>query len=316
MAMTRRLSVGIVGLGRRWQRYRPALLRLRRRFAVRAVFDPLSSRAEAAARHLSCTAAGGCLELLERPDVEAVLLIDRPWFGLWPLHRACALGKPVFCALPLAADDGHAEQLRTEVAAAGLPVLMAYPLACAPALDSLRGLLAGPLGPARLVRADCALRSRPGRRLALLQTGAASSLAAACADLLGTPPVRVSACAAEQGDLVAVLLEGPEGRTAQINLWTAPVVSPHCRIEVVAQQGTATARLPGRLRWGDADGQHAERRPCPPAEDTLLERFAHALDTGQPPRPSFEDDFRSLAWLRAARQSQDEGRPVSLSPAA
>jgi predicted dehydrogenase len=302
--MAKRLGVGIVGLGRRWQRYRQALLLMRSRLDVRATYDPLTCRAESAAKLFDCTATGGCAELLERPDVEALLLLDRRWFGLWPLQRACALGKPVFCAIPLAADDAHADRLRAGVEAARLPVLMACPLTCAPALDSLRSLLADSLGPPRLVRADCALRAPTDRSPPLLQTTTASALLRVCADLLGSPPTRVQASIADNGEAVSLLLEHGEGRVAQIHLCRGPAVRPACRIDVLTPRGTARARLPGRLCWRDADIQYAERRPCPAAEDALLEGFVQALASGQTPRPSFEDAYRCLSWLRAALSPQ------------
>ena len=44
--MATRLGVGIIGVGRRWPRYRAALRALRSHFAVRAVCDQRPGRAE------------------------------------------------------------------------------------------------------------------------------------------------------------------------------------------------------------------------------------------------------------------------------
>jgi predicted dehydrogenase len=298
--MTRGHKVGIIGLGRRWQRYRSALLLLRREFKVRAVYDPISHRAVAAAKLFSCDAAGGCSDLLERDDVEAVLLLDHRWFGLWPLQRACALGKAVFCTVPLAADDADAETLQSAVEASRLPVLMAHPLACAPALDRLRNLVGTTLGPARLVRADFSYRLYPRSRPNLLRTAAAAALVDLCVDLLGGPPTRVTALASESGEAVTVLQEHGEGRAAQINLWAGLAVSSGCRVEVIGPQGAAKASGLSRLSWRDQDGQYAERLRHAPTEDDLLLRFAQALHNGQQPQPGFADAFRSLTWLRCA----------------
>src|SRR5438270_187051 len=120
--MSTRLRVGVIGLGRRWRRYRRALEALRKRVTVRAVCDQVARRAEAEARRLGCAAAAGPVDLLERDDVDAALLLGRQWFGLWPLEHACRVGKPVFCAVPLTADEEHADDLRRRVADAGLPV--------------------------------------------------------------------------------------------------------------------------------------------------------------------------------------------------
>jgi predicted dehydrogenase len=313
--MTRRLGVGIIGLGRRWQRYRLALQRQRQRFAVRAVYDPVSYRAEAAAKHLGCAATGGCVELLERRDVEAVLILGRPWFGLWPLQQACAVSKPVLCAVPLAADDANADSLRAAVEASHLPLFMAHPLACASVLEGLGRLLAERLGPARLVRAEWAFAGSAAQEHGLLKTTAVGALLMACADLFGSPPTRVSALAAESAEVVSLLLDHGDGRTAQVNLWCGPAVMAACRIGVITPQGSATAELPFRLCWRDGDGLHTERRACRPAEDAHLEQFAESWHNKQPPQPTFEDAYRCLTWLRAAWQSQAEGRPVVLASA-
>src|SRR5947209_5387497 len=50
--MPTRLGLGIIGLGRRWRRWRPALAAVAGEAAVRAVCDPSAARAERAARLL------------------------------------------------------------------------------------------------------------------------------------------------------------------------------------------------------------------------------------------------------------------------
>src|SRR5258708_32856776 len=122
--MPLRLRVGVIGLGRAWRRYLPALHWLRDRFDVRCVYDQRPRRCETTARNLGCGIAAGVVDLLERPEVEALLLLGRAWFGLWPVAQACRLGKPVFCAPSLVHDEPHADGLRATVAAGSTPVLM------------------------------------------------------------------------------------------------------------------------------------------------------------------------------------------------
>jgi predicted dehydrogenase len=314
--MARRLRVGIIGLGRRWRRYRLVLARLGDDFQVRAVCDHVALRAEAEARALGCAAAAGPVDLLGREDVEAVLVLDRQWFGLWPLECACAAGKPVLCAVPLADDDAHADELAVRVRDRGLPVLMAHPLSCAPALDRLRELLADGLGPARVARADLTLPAprRPGADL--LGGGTAAVLLARCGALLGDAPAGVSVIGGQAAGLVTLVADYPGGRVAQVSVWTGPAAVGACRLEAAGAKGTAVARLPRRVRWRDAAGQHAELLPGLPAEEVLLRQFAEALAAGRPPRPGFEEAYEALAWQRAAWRSRSEGRRVALGPAA
>src|SRR5262245_16621109 len=98
-----KLRVGIIGLGKRWRRYRPALRALRDHFAIQAIYDAVHQAALHVAQRLGCAATSGVIELLERKDIDAILLLDAAWQGLWPLEAACRFGKTVFCAVPLEA---------------------------------------------------------------------------------------------------------------------------------------------------------------------------------------------------------------------
>src|SRR3954467_4093281 len=82
-----RLRVGIVGLGRLWEaRHKPALIRLRDRFQVTALYDQVLRRAEIEAAQLGCAAVEGLTALIERPDVDVVYLLTPQWFGLHPIE--------------------------------------------------------------------------------------------------------------------------------------------------------------------------------------------------------------------------------------
>ena len=306
--MPLRARVGIIGLGRRWRRYRPALSDLRKRLLVRAVYDQRPARAERVARELSCAAAAGPTDLLERDDVEAVLLFDPQWFGLWPLEQAARLGKPVFCAVSPSHDDAHADEVRRRVQAASLPVMATLTPSLCPAVTRLRDMLTPRLGPARLVRCDwCGPSSSPTPAPGLR---AVPALLHICAELLGGEPANVWMTAAEGARFAEVLLEFPGGRAAQLNLWAGPRRA--CRIQAVTDDADLVAGLPYTLRWRRGEGSHtfrASRRPLP---RLLLERFLDALAAGAPPEPDFGDAYRALLWTRAARRSLAEGRRIEL----
>ncbi len=305
-----RLRVGVIGLGRLWKRYRPLLARLREHVEVRAVCDQVLHRAEFVAQQFNCAAAIGPVELLERPDVEAVLLLDAQWYGLWPLEHACRVNKPVLCVPSPASDETHADALHQQIQSCNLPVLMALSPLLASATRQLRELLTHRLGQARLVRADRSVG--PHANGDLLAKDSVLPLLAACAWLLDDVPRSVWTLDGERASFVTVMLRFGCDRLAQVNLWTATAGRTPPRFEVVAEAGTATAELPRQLRWRDADGQHAQRLPLRSAEQSSLERFILALRAGQPLRPSFEDAYQALSWLRAALQSRSEGKCISL----
>jgi myo-inositol 2-dehydrogenase/D-chiro-inositol 1-dehydrogenase len=313
--MAKPLHIGVIGLGPRWQKhYKPALLALRGRFHVAAVCDQVYHRALVEAKALGCRATPGPTALLEDDGLEAVLLLGTQWFRLWPLERACRLGKPVFCGSALELDEAHADALQRQVQESKLPVLMALTPRFAPATARLRELLDHQLGPARLLTCDCRVpASRPpaggGPDEALLGT-AGIALVDWCTGLMGSEPIAVRGTEVASAGFASLLLEFPGGRAAQITRRRAPATPTVLRLEVVAERGTAVVELPGRVAWTSTDGRHVHRlaRQRPLAQE-LLERFHPVVREGLAPKPSFDDAHRALSWLRAAlkERMKDEG---------
>lgn len=307
--MTKSVRVGVIGLGSRWRRrYLPALLALRDRFRVSAVHGQVEQQALAEARRLGCAAVRGLTPLLESDDVEAVLLLDPQWYGLWPIELACRLGKPVFCAAGLLADEAHADALHQRIQESRLPVMVELLPRLAPVTARLRELLAERLGPARMIVAAC---GRGAAGPGLLGEGG-PALLDWCATVMGGPPVGVQAMAAKAA--VSMSLEFADGQTAQITGQQAACVPP--LLHVIAERGSATVELPNRLRWQDKEGRHTLTLRQPQASGRmLLERFHQMLQQGTAAEPGWEDAYRALGWLRAAAASLVEGkRSISSSP--
>jgi predicted dehydrogenase len=300
------MQLGIIGLGRHWQtRYKPALRALRDRFQVRLVCDEVQQRALAEARRLGCAAAVGPTELLHSDAVEAVLLADAQWFGLWPLELACRLGKPVLCGDDLLAEEPDLDRLQRQVRESGLAAMAGLAPRHAPVTARLLDLLAGALGPARGVSCDFFLPPRPAVPLALLDW---------CREVLDAEPVSVLAAGTDDGRFTSLLLEFPDDRRAQLTGWRAGAAGHAPRLRVVTERGWAAADLDGRLRWADADGRHSHT-PCggPSAEAVLLDAFLHAVGSGQAPRPSLADACRLRTWLGAAERSRSEGARAAIA---
>ena len=168
--MAARLQVGIIGLGPRWRKhYQPALRSLREHFEVRALCDQVGQRAGQEAKELGCAAVAGPAALLEREDVQAVLLLDRQWFGLWPLSLACRRHKPLFCARSVELDAAHADALLQEGRDSGVPVVFEMGPQATALTARLREILNAEIGAAQLVLCDdvspgeTAERGRGGR---------------------------------------------------------------------------------------------------------------------------------------------------------
>jgi predicted dehydrogenase len=306
--MPNRLRVGVIGLVRRWERYRLALTEPGSPLRVRAIYDPSARRTARVARQLQCEAADGTESLLDHPKIDAVLLLDSPWHGLWSLERACQAGKPIFCAAPLTCDEGHAHELGQHFHEHSFPVMTAFATGLAPAVGRLRVLLDKHLGPVRTISCIGSI-GRHATGETLLASGVLLPALHLCGELLAAAPTTVWAAAPAGSGVVNLTFAFPDGRAALVVLTAG--ASAGWRIAVTAEKGTAEASLPRRLRWRDAAGEHALRLPPQRTPQDLLHCFAESVRSGQPLRPSFEDACRALAWLRAARRSHAEGRAVA-----
>jgi predicted dehydrogenase len=295
--MVERLRVGIIGLGRRWRtRYRPALAALRDRYAVRAVTDPCASRAAAAARELGCTPAPGVLSLLES-DLDAVLLLGRPWYRLWPLEQACRLGRPAYLGTSLADDDERADALVQQARVANLPVMPELLPRLAPVTERLRALVPK-IGP---LRSLVCTAERPGPGDAAGARAAGLALLDWCAGFFDRPPTALRGLGEPVAGHAGWLAEfgGPVARVAT---WPGGGRRGAVRLRAVGERGTAEAVLPRRLRWRRGAARHALDLPAGrPLVQVALERFHAALAAGQTPTPGLDDAYQALAWLRAAR---------------
>jgi predicted dehydrogenase len=323
--MKKILRLGIIGLGRRWyKRYLPALLRLRSSFRISVLCDQRQERAVREAKRLACDAAAGPTQLLEREDVDAVLLLDRQWFGLWPLERACQVGKPVFCSCSLAWDDAHADALYRQVRESGLPVIMEMMPRFAPAAARLRNLFETDLGAPQLLLCDVVCKQAicplQGARMpevspvAGLFGGSSIPLLDWCTGLLGDEPLTFSARSLEAAGFSSLFLEFSGGRGVQLTRRRGKVDRPTLRLEVLAERGSALVDLPYRLSWTTADGFHSHKlRGQPPPAQLILEHFRDVVQGKATPHPTLDDAYRVLRWLRVAARSRDEGRLLTVS---
>jgi predicted dehydrogenase len=312
------LGIGVIGLGPVWERTLPVLNKLRHQLEVHAVYDQSAQVVEETAHRIGCSPSAGTVELLEREEVKAVLLLDPQWFGLWPLRQASRLGKPVFVA-PSLLHETDVDSLGPVVQQSRLPVMVGSKLLQSPALVRLRHLLAQHLGGLRSLRVDRRLRHLPASvrkqdNRHLLGCQSMLGMLNICAAVFASAPVSIWAMEAEHSPLATVLLEFGPDRVAQLNLWIDRFRPPGWRIDAVADQGHAEARLPRLLTYFDKTGSHRQHWRRQPIRRVLLQRFAQAVQSGQGLQPGFDNAYQSLLWWRAARRSQQQGGRVFLTP--
>jgi predicted dehydrogenase len=287
------IGVGVVGLGRRWRRYAPALAALRQRFRVRAVCDPLRLRAEREAKALGCRVAAGTADLLESADVEAVVLLGAGWQRLWPLELAARRGKPVLCAANLDTDLDAVGRLENSSA----PLVLATPLRLAPVTGWLREAVKEQLGPIRMLLAEVCTPRRPRAMSALAALGVGTALLEWCRSFVDGEPDESVAWISPAGTCGSLHLSYPEGRTVSLR---GGVTSgrPRLRVTVEAERGRAELTFPRRVAWSTPQGLMRLRLDAPAVgEKALLEHFAEVVRERKPPEPGLDIAIRALRHL-------------------
>jgi predicted dehydrogenase len=267
---------------------------------VSALCDQVQSTARREANRWGCDTAAGPTELLERPDVDALLLVDRQWFGLWPLEVACRLGKPVFCrAALLLKHEPHPDCLVKQVQQSGLRVMVGLPMP-RPVILARLELCAGQVGAPRLLLGSLFTR----RRASLNMLG---PLLSWCAALLGDAPEQFLATAAPGGEVANLLLDYGNGLAAQLTVGRLLAGPRSWQLQLVGERGCAVIE-PGQLRWQTSDGPACQALPrCRRGPRVFLEAFHEALATDQVPQPGLTTGLRLCNWLCLAGRSLAEG---------
>ncbi|MFO0879326.1 MAG: Gfo/Idh/MocA family oxidoreductase [Gemmataceae bacterium] len=302
--MAGRLRIGVIGLGRRWARYRQVLAALGRDVRVTALHDSAAARGEAEARDLEADFVPGITDLIERDDVDALLVPGGNWLGLWPVSQAVVVGKPVLCSVSPAEDPAQLAALReaAHVHVALWPALLV-------ALEALAEQAQESIGQPLFLQGTL-VRHGDGD---LLATSAALALLRACADRFESDPRRISVqTGPATADVLSLLLNFADDRVAQLTFWGSPAARSRCRLHVEAESGSATVELPRRIEWNDLAGRHTLQLPGGLAEGLLVDRFVQALRDGEPAQTGMAWACEAIDWLRAARQSRETGQPVDL----
>jgi predicted dehydrogenase len=308
---------------------------------VVAVYDQVARRAAMEAEALGCRAAEGLAELIERPDVDAVYLLTPQWFGFHAANLACAAGKPIYCALPVAADPPGLEALAATVRASGVPFVPELARRFYPATLRLGELLATTLGPPRLILGHARLfgydrygMPGPSTQLApmALSVDPGANLLDWCRYLIraepsaiegfGTAVLPEAARASDPAsgeDFEGFVLRFPGGELAQMTVgrfhrsaWDeATRFLPPPGIQVFAERGVAWLEMPDRIQWTDAEGQHEERLPLDPSVGEALNDHFLRRVRGEPSlAPTLDDALAAARLVQALRRSRAEGRSI------
>lgn len=335
-----KLRLGLIGLGKDWQtRHLPALRLLQDRFEVRAVYSSVSLFADQVARELRAERVDGYRDLVEREDVDAIMMLEADWYGLLPLMAACDAGKAVYCSSEIDFEPAAAAELKRRVDQAGIAFMSELPRRFAPATLRLKELIATRLGHPRLLfchrrlPAETGDHSRSARSLNARSDRELIELIDWCRYIVGHDPNWVQAVwhpsihDSITADYQIISLDFSQGddnrrRTlAQISCgayipssWHEAIAfRPPAAVQVCCEKGLAFVDLPSGLVWFDEAGRHQESLDSElPVGQQLLTQFHRAVTSLLRKVGDLEDAYRALSTLEGAQRSMREGIRVQL----
>ncbi len=336
-----KLRVGIIGLGNHWEsRYRPALRSLSDRFEVRAVCAEVAMRAEQAAREFDAVPVDGFRAMLNREDVDAMLLLATDWIDSLPILAACDAGKAVYSAAELQVDPQQIRGIKQRVESSGIAFMAEMSRRHAPATLRLKELIATRLGPPSLL--FCHARTEPRQQKNDLQRSRGDRASSVpelmqlvdwCRYVAEKEPTSVTGVRHQAvgdnstDDYEMMSLDfSPEdspgtGTMAQISCghylpsrWPEAISfrSP-AAMQVCCESGIAFVDLPSKVIWFDEAGQHLESLDSErPVGEQLLMHFHRAVTSLVRKTSDLEDAYRALNIVLAANESCQQGRRIAL----
>ncbi len=336
-----RLRLGLIGLGDLWHsRHAPALRALADRFEVRAVCDQIWHRAEQAAVEFQAEAVDGYHVLVQREDIDAILVLSPQWFRELPILAACDSGKAVYCAAGLELNPHEARAIKSRVEQSGIAFVAEFARRHYPATQRLKELIATQLGRPRLL--FCHQRSVVAEPSA---GGPSDSTASEtmfrhmigqvdwCRYVIDCRPTSVTGvfhftgedAAAEDYRMLNLDFSPPGkvgiGPTAQISCgryvpagWEEAIsYRPLPALQVSCAGGIAFVDLPSTLVWFNEAGRHQESLDSErPLGELLLRNFHRCVTSLVRRACDLEDAYLALSVVQSARQSHEQGRRVEL----
>lgn len=331
------VNIGIIGLGRAWDsRYLPALKKLKDRARIRAVYDPIASRAEHVAAEIGAFPATGMLEMARRCDLRALLLLDPAWHGMHAVRLLCSSRKPLYLAGPLNDDALSLQQLQRLVVADSLTIMPELPHRYTPASSRLQELMATRLGrPRRIdIEAIVAAEVEAGQSCPpFVENEHLIRLFDWCRYIVRRAPESVYAQTTDHrtGQQCVIHVEfqppksGGESTVAELRLLEGkpPANAPetHCGLSwesltwrVECERGGAVFSTADRISW-HAESHSVDETLTSERSDVevMLDQFCRRVVGGLIPVADINDLCRGMRLVHAAEQSRRIGRPVSLN---
>lgn len=302
-------DVGIIGLGPTWEsRYLPVLRKLRNRVRVRAVYDPVFTRAQHAAVELESDVSEGIHSLVNRRDLRAVLILDSNWQTTHAIKSTCETGKAVYLGGRMPLDLPLLDHLHQHLSSRGIEAMAELPWRYVPCTTRLKELMVTRLGPVKSIRLNSVAGDQKGA------VEASIGLIDLCQYLVGTTPVSVQRIPLGSGSHYRLQFQksrqGTEPAIAEIQLQTS-VRRNACDHEddsllgeIVCEHGLARIRNRLELTWSNGSDAASEVLTADRSEiEVMLDHFCRRVVGALVPIPSLDDTCRVLQWINGSTQN-------------
>jgi len=329
------LRVAVLGAGR-IGKIHAANVAMNRNARLVAVADPFGSAASSLADLLSCEASLDPISLIEREDVDAVVIGTPTDTHVSLMLHAVRLGKAVLCEKPIDLDIAKADEALTEIERQNGRVMLAFNRRFDPSAQRLRRAIdSGEIGDVRQVIITSRDPGLPSREYLKHSGGIFRDMVIHDFDmarwLLGEEPTDVMATASrlvdpalaevDDFDTVMVQMRTASGRQCHINCCREAVYGYDQRFEIFGSAGmlqNENLRPTTIRRWTRHETEAAE-----PLLNFFLERYAdayrHELDAfisavraGSPMPVTPFDGRQALRLADCALESALSSRSVTV----
>lgn len=333
-----KLGVGVLGVGEMGKRHAENLRRLVPEARLIAVADVAAGRARQVADELEIEHSYGSLEeMVQRKDIDAVVIATPDKFHAQGVRVAAAAGKSILCEKPIALTIDDAEAALREVARTKVPLQIGFMRRYDPAYSAaMERINAGEIGTPVIFKSVGRDKDKPP--LAAYQSGVNGMLfynntihdfdlarwlmKDEVSEVHSYTTTTIRPEVATFGDVVAsvVNLKYAHGAIGNVESYVQAVYAYDVRTEVIGSEGSifigSLEKTPATFLSTNG-GRHilADHFLSRFADAYLAEMqdFVHTILKDGEPRVTGEDGLRALEIAVAAEQSHLQARPCKIS---
>lgn len=335
--MMRKLGVGVLGVGEMGKRHAENVRRLVPEARLIAVADVAAQRARQVANELEIEHSYSNLEeMVQRKDIDAVLIATPDKFHTQAIRIAAAADKDILCEKPLATNLEDAQEALLEVSRAGVRLQVGFMRRYDPAYSAaMKRVEAGEIGTPVIFKSVGRDKNEPP--MAAYQSNVNGMLFYGnsihdfdlarwlmqdeISEVHAYTTTAIRPEVAKYGDVVAsvVNLKYAHGAIGNVESYVQAVYAYDTRTEIVGSKGSIfvgslkktpvtflTTHGSNEILMDHYLGRFAD------AYVAEVQDFVHAMLTDQSPLVTGEDGLRALEIAVAAENSHLHGRPYKV----